>query len=58
MKILLDAQLPRSLVPPLKAEGCDTLHTLDLQDGNRTIDNTISDLADQQGRVVYRRSCW
>jgi predicted nuclease of predicted toxin-antitoxin system len=35
MKILLDAQLPRSLVPLLQAEGCDTLHTLDLPDGNR-----------------------
>ena len=55
MKILLDAQLPRSLVPLLKEEGCDTLHTLDLPDGNRTTDSTISALADQQGRVVFSK---
>jgi predicted nuclease of predicted toxin-antitoxin system len=55
MKILLDAQLPRSLVPLLKAEDCDTLHTLDLPDGNRTTDTTISGLADQQGRVVFSK---
>jgi len=41
MKILLDAQLPRSLVPLLQAEGCDTLHTLDLPDGNRSSDSSI-----------------
>jgi predicted nuclease of predicted toxin-antitoxin system len=55
MKILLDAQLPRSLVPLLQAEGCDTLHTLDLPDGNRSSDATISKLADQQGRVVFSK---
>ena len=45
MKILLDAQLPRSLVPLLQAEGCDTLHTLVLPDGNRSSDSSISALA-------------
>ena len=55
MKILLDAQLPRSLVPLLQAESCDTLHTLDLPDGNRSTDNTISALADQQERVVFSK---
>lgn len=55
MKILLDAQLPRSLVQLLQAEGCDALHTLDLPDGNRTADNIISALAEQQGRVVFSK---
>ena len=48
MKILLDAQLPRSLVPLLQAHGCDALHTLDLPDGNRSSDSSISALADHQ----------
>ena len=55
MKILLDAQLPRSLVPLLQAESCDALHRLDLPDGNRTTDNVISALAEQQGQVVYSK---
>ena len=55
MKILLDAQLPRSLVPLLQAEGCDTLHTLDLPDGNRSSDSSISALADHQGRIVFSK---
>jgi predicted nuclease of predicted toxin-antitoxin system len=55
MKIQLDAQLPRSLVPLLQAEGCDTLHTLDLPDGNRSSDSSISALADHQGRIVFSK---
>ena len=55
MKILLDAQLPRSLVPLLQAEGCDTLHTLDLPDGNRSSDSSISALTDHQGRIVFSK---
>lgn len=47
MKILLDAQLPRSLVPLLQAQGCDALHTLDLPDGNRSSDSSISALAEE-----------
>ncbi|MCP9774947.1 DUF5615 family PIN-like protein [Cyanobium sp. WAJ14-Wanaka] len=39
----------------LPAEGCDTLHTLDLPDGNRTPDALISTLADQQQRVVFSK---
>ena len=55
MKILLDAQLPRSLVPLLQAQGCDALHTLDLPDGNRSSDSSISALADHQGRIVFSK---
>ncbi len=50
MRILLDAQLPRSLVRPLEQLGCDVLHTLDLPDGNRSADNMISSIADSDGR--------
>jgi predicted nuclease of predicted toxin-antitoxin system len=55
MRILLDAQLPRSLVRPLAQLGCDVLHTLDLPDGNRSADNMISSIADSDGRVVFSK---
>jgi predicted nuclease of predicted toxin-antitoxin system len=55
MRILLDAQLPRSLVRPLEQWGCDVLHTLDLLDGNRSADNLICSIADRDGRVVFSK---
>ena len=55
MRILLDAQLPRSLVRPLEQLGCDVLHTLDLPDGNRSADSMISSIADSDGRVVFSK---
>ena len=53
MRILLDAQLPRSLVRSLEALGCDVLHTLDLPAGNRSSDQMISAIADRDQRVVF-----
>jgi hypothetical protein len=53
MRILLDAQLPRSLVRPLEVLGCDVLHTLDLPAGNRSSDQVISAIADRDQRVVF-----
>ena len=55
MKILLDAQLPRSLVRPLQNLGFDTLHTSDLPEGNYSSDATISAIADRDGRVVFSK---
>jgi len=55
MRILLDAQLPRSLVQPLEALGCDVLHTLDLPAGNRSSDGVISSIADRDQRVVFSK---
>jgi predicted nuclease of predicted toxin-antitoxin system len=55
MKILLDAQLPRSLARPLRDQGFDTLHTFDLPDGNRSSDAMISASADRDGRVVFSK---
>ena len=55
MRILLDAQLPQSLVRPLEQLGCDVLHTLDLPDGNRTADTLICSIADRDGRVVFSK---
>jgi len=51
----LDAQLPRSLVSLLETQGCDTLHTLDLPEGNRSSDDSISAKADQDERVVFSK---
>ena len=55
MKILLDAQLPRSLARPLRDQGFDTLHTFDLPDGNRSSDAMLSASADRDGRVVFSK---
>lgn len=48
MKFLIDAQLPRRLVAPLRQAGLDAIHTLDLPDGNRTADRIINERADEQ----------
>jgi hypothetical protein len=53
MRILLDAQLPQSLVRPLEQLGCDVLHTLDLPEGNRTADNLICSIADRVCCFVF-----
>ena len=55
MRILLDAQLPRSLVRLLETQVCDTLHTFDLPEGNRSSDDSISAKADQDERVVFSK---
>ncbi|MFM8968208.1 MAG: DUF5615 family PIN-like protein [Vulcanococcus sp.] len=55
MRILLDAQLPRSLVRPLEAVGCDVLHTLDLPAGNRSPDGVICSIADRDHRIVFSK---
>lgn len=55
MRILLDAQLPRSLVRLLEQLGCDVLHTLDLPAGNRSSDNVMSAIADRDRRVVFSK---
>jgi len=35
--------------------GCDVLHTIDLPQGNRSSDLTISSIADRDGRVVFSK---
>ncbi len=55
MKFLVDAQLPRRMTSWLAAAGCDAKHTLDLPDGNRTTDEQINHVADQEQRVVVSK---
>lgn len=55
MKFLVDAQLPRRFAAWLRDHGHDALHTLDLPEGNRTTDYSITELADLQRRVVVTK---
>lgn len=55
MKFLVDAQPPRRVAGWFASEGCDAVHTLDLPDGNRTIDQQIIDLADGENRAVVTK---
>ena len=41
MKFLIDAQLPRRLAHQLRVAGFETIHTLDLPQGNRTTDQAL-----------------
>jgi predicted nuclease of predicted toxin-antitoxin system len=55
MRFLVDAQLPRRIVAWLEAQGFDTLHTLDLPDGNQTTDAAIATLAVREQRIVITK---
>ena len=50
MNFLVDAHLPRRMIAWLTAAGCDAKHTHDLPYGNRTTDEQINDIADQEHR--------
>ena len=51
MKFLIDAQLPRRMVDWLAAAGCDTIHTLDLPHQNRTPNDALVSMANEQQRA-------
>lgn len=55
MNFLIDAQLPRLLAVRLRELGYDASHTLDLENGNRTSDQTISAFANAQNAVVISK---
>jgi predicted nuclease of predicted toxin-antitoxin system len=55
LKFLIDAQLPKRAVRWLTNAGCDALHTLTLPNGNRTVDANITDIADEQSRIVVTK---
>ena len=55
MKFLVDAQLPRHLSHWLRQRSHDSLHTLDLPDGNRTSDIEIMRIADSEDRVIITK---
>jgi len=55
MNILLDAQLPRSLVRSLRDLGHQVQHTFDFPDGNRSSDALICAWADHHGAIVFSK---
>jgi len=55
VRFLVDAQLPARLAPLLAELGHDVVHTCSLPDGNRTTDQQIAALADQDGRIVVTK---
>jgi len=55
MKFLMDAQIPRRLAKILTTLGHDAIHTFDLEDGNRTSDQRICEIADNESRVVVTK---
>lgn len=55
MKWLIDAQLPRRLAVWLSGVGHDAIHTLELAQANRTPDDEICRLADENGRIVVTK---
>jgi predicted nuclease of predicted toxin-antitoxin system len=55
VKFLIDAQLPARLAQVLSRAGHDALHTIELPGGNRTTDQRIAEVADDDGRVVVTK---
>lgn len=55
MNFLVDAHFPRRLTHRLREAGHDSLHTLDLPDGNRTTDAEINELSIRDYRVVITK---
>jgi len=55
MKFLVDAQLPKSLCDVLRAKAFDSIHTPDLPDKNRTTDNHIIKISNNEDRVVITK---
>lgn len=55
MRFLIDAHLPRRLAHRLRAIGYDTLHTLDLPNGNHTTDAEINHIAEPEQRIVVTK---
>jgi predicted nuclease of predicted toxin-antitoxin system len=52
----LDKRAPMSLTQGmLETQGCDTLHTFDLPEGNCSSDDSIREKADQDERVVFSK---
>jgi predicted nuclease of predicted toxin-antitoxin system len=56
MKFLIDAQLPRRLAHQLRAAGFETIHTLDLPQGNRTSDQALITFSLTEHCVVVTRT--
>lgn len=55
MRFLIDAQLPASLCKLLTSKGLDSIHVLDLPEGDETPDKQISKYADTNDFIVITK---
>lgn len=55
LKFVVDAQLPKRLSDFLKANGYDSIHTLELPDKNATTDKYIKEFAVKENRVLLTK---
>jgi predicted nuclease of predicted toxin-antitoxin system len=55
VKFIVDAQLPKSLSDFLCSKGYDSIHTLDLPEKNKTVDDYINGLSIKENRVVISK---
>ena len=55
MRFIIDAQLPFSLKKMLVDFGHDAIHTDDLGDKERTSDNEIREVSENQNRIVISK---
>lgn len=55
MKFIVDAQLPKKLARYLNEIGFDTIHTLDLGNGNQTKDSEIVKISMKEKRVLISK---
>ncbi len=55
LKLLVDAQLPKQLAVWLRYKGLDAIHTLDLPDQNKTDDDQIKAIAEEENRAVISK---
>jgi predicted nuclease of predicted toxin-antitoxin system len=52
MNFLIDANLPRRLVRIFQERGHDAVHTLDLPEGNATVDAALLDYSEKNNCVI------
>jgi predicted nuclease of predicted toxin-antitoxin system len=55
MRFLVDAQLPKSLSDFFNNSGYDSIHTLDLPEGNMSTDSVINTISVEQNRIVVTK---
>ncbi len=55
MKFIVDAHLPKKLAEFLTKQGFDSVHTLDLPEGNASSDSYINQVASKENRIVITK---
>jgi predicted nuclease of predicted toxin-antitoxin system len=55
VRFVIDAQLPKRLIDPLASAGHQAIHTTGLPQGNRTTDDVVGRLADDEQSVLVTK---